>query len=139
DGDTFSIEEREEITEETMADELLGAVRANGGASWSKLRPNVRGNDGEKAEVRDRLIRDGHLVNTAPREGQFKLWVSDDPACPVPASARAGHGSSAPSPERESSGRAAVPTVSRHGFWHGTGDRSSDGLGTASLLNEERA
>ena len=32
--------------------------------------------------MRDRLITEGRIVNTAAREGHFKLWVADDPAVP---------------------------------------------------------
>jgi len=127
DGDTYTVEEREEITEETMVDEILEAVREDGGASWSKIRPKVRGNDGEKADARDRLIRGGQLVNTAAREGTFKLWVSDDPAAPRAESSTGLARVSAATPERESEAvRATVPTVGRHGAQHGTDYRGSD-------------
>ena len=81
-GDTFTVEEREEITEDTMVEEILAAVGELSGGSWTKIRPSVRGNDAEKAAVRDRLLLDGSLVNTATREGQFRLWLSEDPAVP---------------------------------------------------------
>ena len=42
----------------------------------------VRGNLTELAAVRDRLIRDGALINSAAREGRFHLWRADDPAAP---------------------------------------------------------
>jgi hypothetical protein len=116
DGDSFTVEEREEITEDTMHEEMLAAVRELSGGSWSRIRPKVRGNDGEKAAVRDRLIQDGTLVNTATREGQFRLWVADDPACP-----RA-ELSTALARQPETS-RATVPAVGRHGAQHGTGHR----------------
>ena len=89
DGDTFTVTEREEITEDSMAAGLLEAVRLMPGGSWSKIRnlkedgaKVVRGNATEAAGVRDRLIREGVLVNTAVVEGQFNLWASNDPATP---------------------------------------------------------
>ena len=39
---------------------------------------SVHGNATEAAAVRDRLIAEGEIVNSA-REGQFKLWLPDDP------------------------------------------------------------
>ena len=89
DGDTFSIEEREEITADSMVDGLLEAVRLLPGGSWSKIRglkrdgENVmRGNATELAATRDRLISEGTLANSAEREGQFELWLADDRAAP---------------------------------------------------------
>jgi hypothetical protein len=89
DGDTFSVEEREEITTDSMTEGLLEAVRLLPGGSWSKIRDLrrdgekvARGNGEELAAIRDRLIHEGRLVNSAAREGQFSLWVADDPAAP---------------------------------------------------------
>jgi hypothetical protein len=89
DGDTFAIEERQEITADTTIDGLLEAVRLLPGGSWSKIRGLkrdgenvVHGNATELAGIRDRLISDGQLINSAGRDGQFSLWVSDDPAAP---------------------------------------------------------
>ena len=87
DGDTFAIEEGEEITAESMADGILEAARLLPGGSWTKIRELkqdgqnvVRGNATDAASVRDRLLGEGLLVNTATREGRFSLWVADDPA-----------------------------------------------------------
>lgn len=90
DGETYTIDSTPELTEDTMCADLLGAVLANPGASWTKLRDLhddrgtkvVRGRGKDLTALRDRLIADGALVNVAPREGQFVLWHSDDPACP---------------------------------------------------------
>ena len=89
-GDTFIVAEREEVTEDTMAAGLLEAVRLLPGGSWTKLRELrhddskkvVRGKGEDAAAVRDRLIHEGALVNTAAVEGQFNLWAADDPAAP---------------------------------------------------------
>jgi AAA domain len=90
DGETFTVEAKPELTEETMLDALVEAVRANPGASWTKIRDSrnpdgtkrVRGNLTELQALRDRLLETGVLVNVAAREGQFDLWTADDPACP---------------------------------------------------------
>lgn len=80
DGESFTVDTREEITEATMADEILAAALELPGGSWTKIRGSVRGNETEKAAVRDRLIRDGLLLNQAARKGQFELWSASDPA-----------------------------------------------------------
>lgn len=80
DGDSFSVKEREEVTESSIVDALLEAARELPGASWTKIRSQVKGRGTDVTEVRDRLLRDGLLVNTAAREGHFNLWVADDPA-----------------------------------------------------------
>jgi AAA domain len=89
DGESYEVEDKPEVTSETMRDELLAAVAALPGGSWTKIRDHkvkgervVRGNTTELAAVRDRLVREGLLVNTAAREGQFQLWLADDPTRP---------------------------------------------------------
>lgn len=79
-GESFTVEAREEITEDTIADGIIETAREIPGGSWSKIRGKFQGNDNDKAKVRDRLLAAGELVNTASREGYFNLWVADDPA-----------------------------------------------------------
>lgn len=77
-GEAFLLEDKPEVTDDTMAEQLLDAVRANPGGSWNQLRSEITGNAQEAARVRDRLIADNAIVNTAP-EGRFKLWLPEDP------------------------------------------------------------
>jgi hypothetical protein len=81
-GESFEVQEREEITEATMADAILAAVFEFPGGSWRQIREQVRGNATEAAAIRDRLLSDGLIVNRAARDGQFNLWRADDPAVP---------------------------------------------------------
>jgi hypothetical protein len=89
-GEGFTVEDRPEITEDTIAEAILAAVLELPGASWTKIRDLrsaggkkvVQGNASELAAIRDRLLRDGRLVNGAASEGQFRLWHPDDPAAP---------------------------------------------------------
>jgi hypothetical protein len=121
-GDSFTLEERPAISDDTIEAELLAAVHELPGGSWSKLRAKIRGNDSEKAAVRDRLIGAGKLVNTAARDGQFNLWDSDDPATTRADLSTGLARASCPSPGGEPQpSRAAVPYVSRHGTQHGMG------------------
>ena len=89
DGETYQVERRPEVTEDTMRDELVTAIREHGGLSWTKLRDLkvdgdrvVRGRADDLADVRDRLLAEGLAVNVAPRDGAYLLWHVDDPACP---------------------------------------------------------
>lgn len=110
-GESFVIEAEDEITDETMAEEMLAAARENAGASWTTIRTHVRGNATEAAGVRDLLIREGKLVNTATREGHFKLWVAEDPASrSEPERVWNGSGSTAPVRGDEPY-RSTVPTL----------------------------
>ena len=86
-GKSYTVEDRAPVSADTMADDILAAVREHPGESWTQLR-NLRrdastklitGNLDQAAAVRDRLIDDGLLVNTAPRQGQFRLHLTDDP------------------------------------------------------------
>ena len=80
DHESFTVEAKAEITDETIADEILAAVLELPGGSWSKIREQVTGNASESARVRDRLLAAGQILNTAKRDGYFNLWNADDPA-----------------------------------------------------------
>jgi AAA domain len=132
DGETYSVEKRPEITEDTMAEDLVAAVREHPGASWTQLRDltndagtkRVRGKATELAKVRDRLLKESVLVNVAAREGSFELWASDVPACPR---SHVGTGweraTFVPPASEDEPTRSPVPYVSRNGVGNGT-DRS---------------
>jgi hypothetical protein len=121
DCESFTVEEREEITEASIADGILEAIRESPDTSWSRIRPKVKGNDAEKAGVLDRLLRDGLIVNTATREGHFNLWLPEDPASSRANVSTGLARTGAASPDGESGAvRATVPDVSRHGGRHGT-------------------
>ena len=78
DGETFELDEKPAVTIDTIEADLLAAVTENPGASWSKTRERITGNDKDKARVRDRLIADGAIVNTATRDNYFTLYPADD-------------------------------------------------------------
>ena len=129
DGETYMIEEKPELTEETMLEALLAAVRANPGGSWSKIRDSrnadgtklVRGNLTELQALRDRLLETGVLVNGATRDGAFQLWTADDPAAPRSDVGTALERLPFPSPAgEEEPTRSPVPYVSRNGTGNGT-------------------
>lgn len=124
DGESFTVEAKPEISEDTMTTELLAAVRENPGGSWSKIREHVTGKAAEIARVRDRLLHDGAIVNAATREGYFQLWLPDDPATPADTRSRLGTAWERlpflpPAGAGETS-RSPVPYVSRNGVGNGT-------------------
>lgn len=82
DGDSYTIEEREEVTEEAIAEEILKVVGEHPGASWNTIDAEVTGKGETKRAVRDRLIADGELLNAAKGK-RFELWLPDDPAAPA--------------------------------------------------------
>ena len=79
-GEGFELDDKPEVTEDTIAEQILEAITATPGASWSKIRDGVRGKATDAAKVRDRLLAADQIVNLAPRDGYFELWHSDDPA-----------------------------------------------------------
>jgi AAA domain len=140
DGEGFEREEKPEITEDTIADELLASVLELPGGSWSKLRPKVTGNDAEKAAVRDRLIATGTLINAANRDGHFNLWRADDPAAPrAEASTAPARLYVPPARDDAEQCRAAVPDVSKHGSWHGTADPADDEIERLLTVHDDIA
>ena len=104
-----------------MADQMLAAALELPGGSWSKIREKVTGNATDSANVRDRLISDGLLINTSARHGYFCLWHHDDPA-----SSRSELGTGLErltdpsSPGGAEPSRSPVPTLSRNGERNGT-------------------
>lgn len=80
DREGFELEAKPDVTDDTIADEILAAVRANPGASWRTVRDAVTGSATDCARVRDTLLAAGRLVNHAARSGYFNLWHPDDPA-----------------------------------------------------------
>lgn len=89
-GDSFTVEAREEITEESIADEILAACSDNPGASWRTIRDHVKGNADTLAKIRDRLLHTGLVVNASTVPGRFLLWHKDDPAAPLQIGSEAG-------------------------------------------------
>ncbi len=69
DGESFVVEDKPEVTEDTIATDIIEAVRDLPGGSWTKIRDRVTGKATDAARVRDRLLAAGQLVNTAGREG----------------------------------------------------------------------
>lgn len=78
-NESYLVEDKQELTDDAIADAILEATRENGGKSWDPIERAVNGQAGRKREIRDRLLADGRLVNTSLTEGRFKLFASDDP------------------------------------------------------------
>ena len=70
DGESFTVEAKPEVSDDTIAAGLLAAVREHPGSSWEKIRnlrdgkgnKRVRGNLNDLKNIRDRLIAEGTLV-----------------------------------------------------------------------------
>jgi hypothetical protein len=120
-GESYTVEEKPEVTEDTMISDLITAVQETPGASWTKIRERVTGKATDVANVRDRLLAEGVLINTAAREGYFNLWHCDDPAAPRSHPGTAWERPAEPPRAGASeTSRSAVPYVSRNGFGNGT-------------------
>jgi hypothetical protein len=76
-GMTFEMDDTPDVTEDDVEQGILAAVLANPGESWRTIAEPVKGNATTKAEVRDRLIREGLLVNRGTGRA-FALWNPDD-------------------------------------------------------------
>jgi len=82
DGDGYTVGDKPGVTDDTLADRILEAVLANGGASWNKIDVNTVGNGGEKRKIRDRLLAGERIFDAGGKAG-MKLWHADDPARPL--------------------------------------------------------
>ena len=96
DGESFTVEAKPEVTEDTMADELLEAVRAHPGDSWTKIRdtrhrqhksaaPQLRR---PRPPARDRPARQRRPVRATSSSG---ITTTQPP--PVPSRERHSNGS----------------------------------------------
>jgi 5S rRNA maturation endonuclease (ribonuclease M5) len=128
DGEAFAVVDAVEGTEEEKAESLLEAARLHPGASWTTIRKSeaVKGNDTDKARLRDQLIAEGRLVNAPRRKGGYNLWAADDPAFRADAGTEAGTEARAGTPSGAFvTFRASVPAPKGHGSWHGTNEPGS--------------
>ena len=81
-GFGFQVEEREDVTDATIADRLLAAALEHGGGSWNTLDDATPGKAADKRRVREQLLKDGLLVNVGAGN-RMVLWHRDDPARPT--------------------------------------------------------
>jgi hypothetical protein len=84
-GDGFEVSDEQERDDDTLADEILQAVRQNGGTPWTPIEKQISGKGARLRAIRDRLIAGGLIFN-AGTETRTKLWHADDPALPTPPS-----------------------------------------------------
>ena len=82
-GEGFTVTDTPQRTAGTIADEILGAVRAQGGQSWNTYADVVRGNAVKTREIRDQLLDAGQLVDANEGRRGMLLWDSQDPLCPL--------------------------------------------------------
>lgn len=87
DGETYTLEDKPEVTHDTIRENIIVAVGLEPGGSWTKIR-DLHDNNGERVirggaedvkTVRDELIASGVVVNQPQRKDGFNLWLADDP------------------------------------------------------------
>jgi hypothetical protein len=93
DGDGFAVEDKPELDDDTLAEQILTAIRESPGTGWTKIEGGIRGvgNDRKRA-VRDELFAAGTILNVVKRDGTevaidhcperspARLHLADDPA-----------------------------------------------------------
>jgi AAA domain/Toprim-like len=66
DGEGFVIDDTPELDDDAVAEKIVAAVENNPGTGWSRVEDTTRGvSDDKRREVRDRLLREGVIVNVA--------------------------------------------------------------------------
>jgi hypothetical protein len=91
-GESFEVEEREELDDNALADLILQFVRQHPGTGWSKVEEATKGKERQaRNAVRDRLLAGGRLVNVVKDAGvetaidrilerrPSRLFTADDP------------------------------------------------------------
>ena len=87
DGESYTIEDKPEITRDTIRESIITAVQLEPGGSWTKIRDLhdqngerlIRGGAEDVKTVRDELIASGIIINQPTRKDGFNLWLADDP------------------------------------------------------------
>jgi hypothetical protein len=87
DPECFEVVDRPIVTEETIRNGLLAAIRENPGISWTRLRDRkkdgvvvVTGGAEDKMAMRGRLLAEGVIVNSrAPRATFGLTWPTIPP------------------------------------------------------------
>lgn len=85
DGEGFLVADAPQRDTNTIADEILAAVLAEGGRGWNQVAKSVSGNAVKTRAVRDQLLEAGQLVDANAAQGRrtMVLWHPNDPLCPV--------------------------------------------------------
>lgn len=84
-GESFTVDEAPERDDNSIADRILQAARAQGGASWNTLE-KAAGCHAELARrIRDRLLASGllHDANATKSTKSMALWDAQDPLRPT--------------------------------------------------------
>ena len=81
-GEGFEVSDAPDRDDNTLADAIRAAVRANPGASWNVIEKEAKGNATRLRQLRDRLLAAGHLID-AGKGNKMELWDVDDPAKPM--------------------------------------------------------
>jgi hypothetical protein len=80
DGESFAIEDKPELDDDTIAEKIVIAIAANPGVGWAKVEKETPGVRGERRrQVRDRLLRDGVVVNVVKDENGVEVALDHCP------------------------------------------------------------
>jgi hypothetical protein len=78
-GDGFALNEQSEVTEQDIETQLISAVKAKPGVAWTPIEKQIKGVSNDvKRRVRDRLLREGVIVNIAKAAGR-DVWLEECP------------------------------------------------------------
>jgi hypothetical protein len=92
-GEGFAVDERDELDDETLAEQILAVIGENPGTGWAKVEDATPGvNRQRRRDVRDGLFVAGRIVNVRRKKGEpdrgldhveeatpARLYLADDP------------------------------------------------------------
>jgi AAA domain len=92
-GEGFEVEEKPELDDNTLADQMLAYIGENAGTSWTNVEKATPGVSRQRRrDVRDRLLAGGRIVNVVKEAGQevaidhcperktSRLYLAGDPS-----------------------------------------------------------
>jgi AAA domain len=79
-GEGFAVEEKTELDDETVAEQIVAAISADPGCTWGVVVEETKGvGDKRRKAVRDNLLRSGVLVNVAKDESGERVRLDHCP------------------------------------------------------------
>jgi hypothetical protein len=92
DGESYEVDEKPEITDDDIAEQILAAISENPGTGWTRVEEATPGIARQRRRaIRDRLFTDGVIVNVVKQDGRevaldycaqggrTRLYLASDP------------------------------------------------------------
>jgi hypothetical protein len=78
-GDGFTVEDKPEVTDDDLAEQMLEVIAHDPGTGWTRVEEAIPGvRSARRRAIRDRLLTAGQLVNIGKEDG-VAVWLTECP------------------------------------------------------------